>query len=464
MRKKKKHRIIKWMLFVLIALLVVGGVVFYLKKNSNHSVDVYAVEELKVEGLMENTSFNGMITDHASQEIAKDEDKKVKEIYVKDGQKVKKGDPLLVYDMTMKELELDDAKINLKLEEEKIKRIKRQLKNPKKYILNDAGGVLDLLEDSSDDSDDSDDELETESLDSQSEELETEAKDVVQENAEETSKEVPKEENTLSTMDGQPGGIEVPENFDGKAGDNSGIKVTKEEIHDYVETKQMELKQAELSLQKKKLAVSKLEKEVKKNVVHSFLEGVVTMGDDEDEEVVLRVDNTKGLYIKGAMNEYLIPQVKEGTVLKGMDYYSGESFEAVIQSVSDTPQTNAMYYYDYSLGNQLSYYGFTAEIQGKVEAESGDDCELTLEKGEEEGCISLEKMFVLQENGASYVYKENKDGKLEKTKVHVGSIVDGYYVKVLKGLKESDYVAFPYGRNVKNGVPVTHAGIDSLYQ
>lgn len=453
MKKKKKHRLTKWLILILILLIIVGGILIFIKNRSTKTVDVYSVNDIKVDGVTEEVSLSGMITDHASQEIVEDEDRMVKEIYVKNGQKVKKGDSLLCYDMTLKELELKDAKIQLQLEEENIKKIKRQINNPRKYILDNYESVMDSLTDDNSDMDsgeESEDELEV-----MEQILETEENSVNEESV---------EGNELTTMDATPGGIEVTEDPEDPQGDSGEAKVTKEELKEYVEGKQMELKQAELSLQKKKLQVSKLEKEAEGSIAKSYLDGVVKINDDNNDGndgIIMSIESTGGLYIEGSMSEYVVSKVKAGDQLSGEDYYTGAMFEASVQSVSDTPKTGE---YDYSgLGN-VSYYGFTAEIQGEIEAESGDDCALTLIGDENDKCIYIEKMFVRQDNDGSYVYKENEKGQLEKTKIQVGTVVDGYYVKVLDGLTESDYVAFPYGKSVKDGAKTNQTGIDSLYQ
>lgn len=451
---KKKNRLLKWLVLILILLLAAGGILKLFEKNSTKTVDVYSVNDIKVDGVMENVSLSGMITDHASQEVMEDEDRAVKEILVNNGQRVKKGDPLLCYDMTLKELELKDAKIHLQLEEENIKRIKRQMNNPQKYILDNYGSVLDSLTDTDDDVD---------SNEESEEEIQT--MEQTPEAQKDSSNEEPMKGDELTTMDAAPGGIEVPEDPEDPQGDTNSVKVTKEEIKEYVEGKQMELKQAELSLQKKKLQVSKLEKEAEKSITKSYLDGVVKINDnnDGDDGVVLTVESTNGLYIEGAMSEYLVQKVKAGDLLSGEDYYTGAVFEAEVQSVSDTPKTEGGMY-DYSGMGNMSYYGFTAEIQGEIEAESGDDCSLKIMGNENEDGIYIEKMFVRQDNSGSYVYKENKKGKLEKTRVNVGAIIDGYYVKILDGLEESDHVAFPYGKSVKDGAKTNQTGIDSLYQ
>ena len=57
-------------------------------------------------------------------------------------------------------------------------------------------------------------------------------------------------------------------------------------------------------------------------------------------------------------------------------------------------------------------------------------------------------------DGTSYVMKEDKNGRLKKQKVKTGKTYYGQAVDILSGLDGSEYIAFPYGKNVKEGVRV----------
>ena len=46
---------------------------------------------------------------------------------------------------------------------------------------------------------------------------------------------------------------------------------------------------------------------------------------------------------------------------------------------------------------------------------------------------------------------KDNNGKLEKQDVVTGSILWGSYIEIKSGLTLDDYVAFPYGKNVKEG-------------
>ena len=58
-----------------------------------------------------------------------------------------------------------------------------------------------------------------------------------------------------------------------------------------------------------------------------------------------------------------------------------------------------------------------------------------------------------------YVFKAT-DGKLEQIAVRTGKVLYGYVEILDHALTQEDYVAFPYGKDVKAGAPVK---ISSVY-
>ena len=58
------------------------------------------------------------------------------------------------------------------------------------------------------------------------------------------------------------------------------------------------------------------------------------------------------------------------------------------------------------------------------------------------------------ENGQSYVYIEGKNKKLKKQYVRTGQTLYSTYIEVKEGVSETDWIAFPYGKAVKEGAPV----------
>ena len=55
------------------------------------------------------------------------------------------------------------------------------------------------------------------------------------------------------------------------------------------------------------------------------------------------------------------------------------------------------------------------------------------------------------------------DGKLEKRNVKLGKVLWGSYYEILSDLGDEDYLAFPYGKHVKEGAPTVESDISTLY-
>jgi hypothetical protein len=52
---------------------------------------------------------------------------------------------------------------------------------------------------------------------------------------------------------------------------------------------------------------------------------------------------------------------------------------------------------------------------------------------------------------------------LEKRFVTTGKSLWGSYTEILEGLGEGDFVAFPYGKNVKPGAETVESDLSALY-
>ena len=77
--------------------------------------------------------------------------------------------------------------------------------------------------------------------------------------------------------------------------------------------------------------------------------------------------------------------------------------------------------------------------------------------------IFISKQFVRNKDGEDFVYKEGKNGKLEKQIVRTGQIFYGEMVEIKDGITSEDYLAFPYGKKVKEGAKVKRSEVSELY-
>ena len=160
-----------------------------------------------------------------------------------------------------------------------------------------------------------------------------------------------------------------------------------------------------------------------------------------------------GMYIKGEISELMLDQFEIGQQISANSWSNGMTYSASITEISEYPVTERM---GYSEGNpNVSYYSFLAYIEDPEGLTNGDSLELTMtpvNTEEDLNAIYLEKAYVRQENGQSYVLKVGKDNRLVKQYVLTGKTVYGSSIEIKAGLSESDRIAFPYGKTAKEGV------------
>ena len=94
---------------------------------------------------------------------------------------------------------------------------------------------------------------------------------------------------------------------------------------------------------------------------------------------------------------------------------------------------------------------------------TGDHTEMGYSTGSSEHGIYLENPFLRTEMGRTYVYLRGADGKLEKRYVTTGKSLWGSYTEILEGITEEDFIAFPYGKHVKEGAETVESDLSDLY-
>ena len=83
--------------------------------------------------------------------------------------------------------------------------------------------------------------------------------------------------------------------------------------------------------------------------------------------------------------------------------------------------------------------------------------------GSAQNGIYLENPFIRTEQGRSYVYVRGADGLLEKRYVTTGKSLWGSYTEILEGITPEDFLAFPYGKGLEEGLPTVEADLSELY-
>ena len=236
------------------------------------------------------------------------------------------------------------------------------------------------------------------------------------------------------------------------------IASTVKSVYDY----ERSVKQAQLGLDKKK-------KELGDGTVYSEIDGVVKAVRDTTEaynnsEPVVEVSGGGGYYVTGSLGELDLGTVKIGDTVQISSWMTGASCEGKIVEISDFPTEGGSYWGGDSNSN-VSYYPFKVFVSEDANLQAGDNVDMSYQKTVDTSGSSLylQTMFIRSENGKSYVLARGEDGKLEQRWVQTGRDLWGSYTQIRGGLTVEDYVAFPYGRDVKPGAATVEATADQLY-
>ena len=258
-----------------------------------------------------------------------------------------------------------------------------------------------------------------------------------------------------------------PNNYDDMGYTSSQLKELIAEKRQEIKNYQYELKQNKLDLEKARLAL-------KNSTVLSTVDGVVRTLTDLDtaaasNQPFLVVTGAEQYYVTGVLGEGLLGSVQPGDTVTATCWENGMTYSAQVVSISDYPLEDGANYY-YGTGNpNSSSYEFVAVLGAENDTSTlrnGMYVDLTLsvqEGVEADGGLYLDKAYLREDEGGSYVMKVSRENRLEKAYVSTGkTIYSGSYVEIRSGLTTEDYIAFPYGTDVKDGVRAVLQGTEEL--
>lgn len=239
---------------------------------------------------------------------------------------------------------------------------------------------------------------------------------------------------------------------------------SKEELDKAVKEKEKEISDTTLNIKEADLKIKKVEQQLQDQVVKSTLDGTVKkVGDpakgEVDGEAFIIVESAAGAYIQGMVGEYQLSSLEPGQIVSGMGYESQMFFQAEVTEISPYPQEG------YSSGMQeQSYYPFTAVIQEGEGFKANEmvSMELPVEGGEITG-IFVSREYIRSQNGEEFVYKAGEDQRLKKQKITTGRTFYGSTVEIKDGITQEDWIAFPYGKNVREGAKIRESSVEELY-
>lgn len=270
--------------------------------------------------------------------------------------------------------------------------------------------------------------------------------------------------NTIESIAGAFGATPSPTsvgNYNDMGYTAAELKEMITEVKEEIQSIQVTRRQAELDLNRAELAL-------KNSTVLSTVDGTVQSLLDEttakeESKPFLVVSGESTYYVIGAISENALGAVQVNDYVTVNDYMTGNVYNAQIVSIADYPLDSDSDLYYYGEGNpNSSTYEFTAVLEGGENLQNGQyvDIQLTLTDEEAADALYIQNAYLREDDAGTYVMKVGRDGRLKKQYVSTGRSLYGYSLEVKSGLTMDDYIAFPYGADVKEGVRAVLEGTD----
>lgn len=267
--------------------------------------------------------------------------------------------------------------------------------------------------------------------------------------------------NTLDSLATMFGASPTP-----SADNYNDMGYTAAELRELIAEKKREITDLQHSRKLAQLDLDKANLLLKNSTVLSNVDGVVrslldleTASAEGKPFLVVSGDST--YYVAGAISENLLGIVQVGDQVTVNDYMTGGTYTAQIVSIADYPLESDSNLYYYGGGNpNSSSYEFTAVVDQGDGLQNGSYVDITLEVQDEDAANALfiQKAYVRSDDAGHYVMKAGIDNRLLKQYVQVGRTIYSSSLEIKSGLTIDDYVAFPYGADVVEGVRVVAEG------
>ena len=245
-----------------------------------------------------------------------------------------------------------------------------------------------------------------------------------------------------------------------------GSGYTAAQIAELRSSQEKKIKDLEFDIKMAEADYKIMQTEVNDGNVYAQIDGEVVSVLTEDEakaqqQPILKVSGGGGFYVEGFVSELEKDNMQIGQEVTVNDWNTGMTYTGTIVSLGDFPTADG---YWNGLGNPTaSYYPFSVFVDGSADLQQGRYVSVMYSTATSENGIYLRTAFIRTENGKSYVYVLGENGRLEQRYVTTGKSLWGSYTEILSGITAEDLIAFPYGKNVKSGVPAVEGDMSNLY-
>ena len=238
-----------------------------------------------------------------------------------------------------------------------------------------------------------------------------------------------------------------------------------------IQTNQIDLKEAELKLKTKQSEIQKSEHLLANALVTSPVTGRITSISEEgtdqygNPKAYISIQQTGSYRVKGQINEMQRGAIMEGDRVRMESRLNPEEVwmgTVTLVDYENPVQGNNNGYYVSSDSDEMSAssrYPFYVELDSMEGLILGQHLYLSV-AGEQSSSlegVTLSGAFVCyDEDGSCFVWADNGQGRLEKRAVELGDYDMGRDMyRILSGLSEEDYVAFPNEELCVEGAPTT---------
>lgn len=261
----------------------------------------------------------------------------------------------------------------------------------------------------------------------------------------------PAQEKAAATPTPTPKPTPEPDNY-------NHMNYTKKELDELIKAKKREITNLQHDMKQAQLDLDKANRALENSTVLSTVDGQVRTLIDIDTATsegrpFLVVSGAQQYYVSGTISESLLGSVNIGDQVTVNSWSNGMTYSAQIVSISDYPTEGNSWSSDTNPNN--SFYEFTAVLMDADDTiQSGSWVEITLSVNDTSSmdALYLERMYIREDDSGYYVMKAGKNNRLMKSYVTVGKSLGSYALEIKSGATGEDFIAFPYGQDVKEGV------------
>ena len=256
----------------------------------------------------------------------------------------------------------------------------------------------------------------------------------------------------------------------GDNGGDDGNNYTAAELREAIAEKEDEISEAKQDLHEAQINYNEAKAEVDKATVKAKIAGTVTTSCDKgtvptDGSAAIVVKAADGMYVKTSISEMELSNIKVGGTIKCVSSDTGDEYTAEVKEISDFPTGDSSNDGGSSNPNS-SYYpviGFIKDADGLSPGGSVEVSYSSKSMGTaNNNAIYIQKAYIRTEDKKNYVYiRDKKTKRLKKQYVKVGKTMNGQYMEIISGLTDEDNIAFPYGKNLREGVKTKISEDDS---